>query len=613
MDYKQTAAEIVRYIGGKENISHLEHCSTRLRFTLKDEDLSDIAALEKVDGVVGVRQNVQTQVIIGNEVNEVYDEVQKLVGTIDSGTTGPKKKQKLGSLVLDFIISVFQPLIPALAGGGVLKSLLMLISMFGWMDTTSSTFQILTMVGDASLYFLPILVAITTANKLKVNALVAVSAVGALVLPNMVTMLGEGTTLFSIGIENIAYSYQVFPAILSVLFYSQIEKFFTKYSPKAIRIFFVPMMSLVITVPVTLLLLGPLGFNIGQGFSAIILFLFEHFGWIATALLAAVLPFMVATGMHKAMIPYAVSSMSELGRELLYLPASLAHNISEAGACFAVALKTKDSSLRATAISAGISALFGITEPALYGVTILHKRVLYGVMIGSLVGGAFIGIVGIQAFALVGPGLASITMYADPDNAMNLIYAFIAAGISFVISFGATLFLWKDAPKEEEKQELAKFAGESADYLSPVEGEIVPLAEVNDDVFSNRLVGDGLAIIPKKGVLYAPTAGKVTMIFDTKHAIGMQTEDGADLLFHIGLDTVQLNGQYFTALVEQGEKVAAGTPLIDFDIEKIQAAGFDPIVIAVVTNKDRYRVEPLVFSGPVNNKQVVMTVGRGEE
>lgn len=613
MNYKQTAADIVHYIGGKENISHLEHCSTRLRFTLKDDGLTNIAALEKVDGVMGIRQNVQTQVIIGNEVNEVYDEVQKLIGTLSDSGAGPKKKHKLGSVVLDFIVSVFQPLVPALAGGGVLKSLLMLISMLGWMDTTSSTYQILTMVGDASLYFLPILVAITTANKLKVNALVAVSAAGALVLPNMATMLGEGTTLFSIGVENIAYAYQVFPAILSILFYSQMEKFFTKYSPKAIRIFFVPMMSLVITVPVTLLLLGPLGFNIGQGFSAIILFLFEHFGWVATALLAAVLPFMVATGMHKAMVPYAVSSMSELGRELLYLPASLAHNISEAGACFAVALRTKDNSLRATAISAGISALFGITEPALYGVTILHKRVLYGVVVGSLIGGAFIGIVGIQAFALVGPGLASITMYADPDNSMNLIYAFAAVGISFVISFGTTFFLWKDAPKEKEKQALAKFTGESADYLSPVEGEIVPLAEVNDDVFSNRLVGDGLAIIPKKGVLYAPTAGTVTMIFDTKHAIGMQTEDGADLLFHIGLDTVQLNGQYFTALVAQGEKVAAGTPLIDFDIEKIQAAGFDPIVIAVVTNKDRYRVEPLVSSGPVNNKQVVMTVGRGEE
>lgn len=619
MDYKKIAEDVLKNAGGKENISHMEHCTTRLRFTLKNDDLADTKTIERIPGVLGVRHNAQLQVVIGNEVNEVFDEVQKLTGGVVPNATDeerPKKKQKLGSVFLDYLISIFQPLIPAIAGGGVLKSILLLISIFGWMDPASSTYQILSLIGDAPLYFLPILVAITTANKLKVNTLVATSAVGALLLPSMAAMLGEGTSLFGLGLSNIAYTYQVFPAILSILFYAQIEKVFTKYSPKAIRIFFVPMMSLVITVPVTLLILGPLGYTLGQGFSAVIIFLFNRFGWIATALLAAFLPFMVATGMHKAMLPYAISSVSELGRELLYLPASLAHNIAEAGACFAVAIRTKDTVLRATAISAGVSALFGITEPALYGVTLMRKRVLYGVMIGSLIGGAFIGIVGVQAFALVGPGLASITMFADPSNSMNLIYALIALVLSFAISFIAVLVLWKDVVVEEKDtgEQIAEITGEKVEYVSPIEGEVIPLTEVNDDVFSNRLVGDGIAILPEKGVLFAPTDGVVTMVFDTKHAVGIKTDNGAELLFHIGIDTIQLNGKFFNPLIKQGDIVHPGDALIEFDIEGIKGAGYDPVVIVVVTNKEQYEVRPLFSHKQVNNQQVVMTVGQiGEQ
>lgn len=365
MNVKETATAIVELIGGKENIAHLEHCSTRLRFTLKDNSLVQKDALEKVDGVIGVRQNVQCQVIIGNDVVEVYDEVMNVLGhelTADGGSEG-KQKQSWGAVLLDFIISIFQPLIPAVAGGGVLKSLLLLASVTGLMDNTSQTYQILNLIGGAPLYFLPILVAITTANKLKVNQLVAVSAVGALILPELTTLLTDGAAFMGFGLQNIAYASQVFPAILTVLFYAQIEKLFTRISPKPIRIFFVPMMSLVITVPVALLILGPLGFEVGTIFSAAIIWLYAHLGWVATGILAAVLPLMVVTGMHKAMIPYAVSSMSEMGAELLYLPASLAHNIAEAGACFAVSVRTKDQKLRSTAVSAGISALFGITEP----------------------------------------------------------------------------------------------------------------------------------------------------------------------------------------------------------------------------------------------------------
>ncbi|WP_368739736.1 beta-glucoside-specific PTS transporter subunit IIABC [Enterococcus casseliflavus] len=592
MNVKETATGIVELIGGKENIAHLEHCSTRLRFTLKDNSLVQKDALEKVDGVIGVRQNVQCQVIIGNDVVEVYDEVMNVLGhelTADGGSEG-KQKQSWGAVLLDFIISIFQPLIPAVAGGGVLKSLLLLASVTGLMDNTSQTDQILNLIGGAPLYFLPILVAITTANKLKVNQLVAVSAVGALILPELTTLLTDGAAFMGFGLQNIAYASQVFPAILTVLFYAQIEKLFTRISPKPIRIFFVPMMSLVITVPVALLILGPLGFEVGTIFSAAIIWLYAHLGWVATGILAAVLPLMVVTGMHKAMIPYAVSSMSEMGAELLYLPASLAHNIAEAGACFAVSVRTKDQKLRSTAVSAGISALFGITEPALYGVTILHKRVLYGVMASSLVGGAVAGLFAIKAFALVGPGLASITMFVDEANPMNLVWALVTLGVSFAVSFVLVLFLFKDKVVENK----TTVADPKAEVLSkPVDGQVVALSEVNDEVFSSGMIGEGFGIIPTSGELIAPEDGEITMLFETNHAIGLKTRNGAELLFHIGLDTVQLEGKHFTPYVKAGDQVKQGQPLIQFDLDAIKAAGFDPIVICVVTNQENFRVKTI--------------------
>lgn len=608
MNYKETAASILTLIGGKENVSHLEHCSTRLRFTLKNNDLVETEKLEEVDGVIGVRQNVQCQVIIGNDVVEVYDEMKALLGELPQDD-GPKEKQKWGAVLLDFVISIFQPLIPAIAGGGVLKSLLLLASVTGVISDQSQTYQILNLIGGAPLYFLPILVAMTTANKLKVNQLVAVSAVGALILPDLTTMLAEGTNFLGFGVTNIAYASQVFPAILTVLFYAQVEKLFTKYSPKPIRIFFVPMMSLLITVPVALLILGPLGYNVGTVFSTVIIWLYTHFGWVATGVLAAILPFMVVTGMHKAMIPYAVSSMSEIGAELLYLPASLAHNIAESGACFAVSIRTKDQKLRSIAVSAGISALFGITEPALYGVTILNKRVLYSVMFSSLVGGSFAGIMAIKAFALVGPGLASITMFVDKANPMNLIWAFVTLGISFVAGFLSVLFVYKDEVALEEADGMEIISGAGTEQLvSPVAGKVISLTEVNDDVFSSGLIGDGLAIIPEDTILVAPEAGEITMVFETKHALGLKMSNGAEILFHIGLNTVQLGGEGFEAFVKVGDKVIKGQKLIAFDLAKIKDAGFDPTIVCVVTNKEAYQVNASHHSEMVTNQTDILSI-----
>ncbi|MBC1483167.1 PTS transporter subunit EIIC [Listeria sp. FSL L7-1485] len=591
MDYKQVASSVLENIGGEKNILHMEHCSTRLRFTLKNYDQVNVSELEKIDGVIGVKQNVQCQVIIGNEVVEVYDELMKLTGPIDNNTKSPSEKRKIGAIFLDFLVSIFQPLVPAIAGGGILKSILMLLAIMGVMNEQSPTYQILNLIGGAPLYFLPILVAMTTANKLKVNPLVAVSAVGALLLPDMAALLAKGTTLFTFQIENISYAFQVFPAILTVLLYSQVEKFFTKYSLKSIRIFFVPMMSLVVTVPISLLILGPFGYYVGTIFSSIIVSFYEQFGWVATGLLAAILPLMVLTGMHKALLPYAITTMGNLGAEMLYLPASLAHNIAESGACFAVGIKTKNKELRATSVSAGISALFGITEPALYGVTILHKKVLYSVMAASMIGGAFAGAVALKAFALVGPGLASITMFADKTNPMNLVWAFVTLGLSFVLGFIFVLVLYKD-PTEKVKTERSN--GEDLDSIyslkTPVEGQVIPMSQIKDDIFSSGMIGDGLGIIPSSGTLFSPCSGEITMVFDTKHAIGMRLDNGADLLFHLGIDTVKMEGNGFDTLVKVGDRVKQGDPLIRFNLTEIERFGLDPTVIFLVTNQTNFSI-----------------------
>ncbi len=448
-DYKAIAKEVIKYIGDEKNVSHLEHCSTRLRFTLVNEQKADKEALKKIPGVLGVvGSGNQCQVIIGNDVIEVYDEIMKL-GSFTGGGQVPDdvdstEKKKIGAVILDFLVGVFQPLVPAIAGAGILKAMLSLFVLLGWMESGGAWHTILNNGADAALYLLPVLVAYTMSNKLNMNRLVAVSIVGAMILPNITTALSEGVSLFGIQLQSITYSYQVFPAILTVAVLYFVEKFFNKISPKPIRVFFVPMMCILIMVPLELIVLGPLGYNIGQLITTVILFLYKTLGWLAVALLAAILPFMISMGMHKALVPYAVTSITSAGSELLYMPASLAHNISEGGACLAVAIKTRDENLRAAAISAGISGIFGITEPALYGVTLQHKKAMIGVVAGSFIGGLTVGLLGLKAFVAMGPGLAGMAMFVDVDNSMNIVWGFVGFGVSLAVSFITTLVLYKD-------------------------------------------------------------------------------------------------------------------------------------------------------------------------
>lgn len=459
MSTKELASDIFYYIGGHDNIENVVHCSTRLRFKLNDATKADTATLKKRAGIIAVvNSGGQYQVVLGSNVNEVFSDIEKMLfrprnlqaplPQVGDTPAEEKPKAKPQEIAIDFLISIFQPLIPAITGAGMLKAMLILLSTAGWVQASSDTFRVLNSVADAVFYFLGLMIAVTTATKLNIDKILAIAAVCPLLLPSLMGMTKEGISVFGFDIENVAYNAQVFPFVLTILFLSGMIKIWTKVSPKVIRGFLVPMLSLLTTVPVSLLVLGPAGYVLGSYISGGVLWLFSHFGWAAITLMAMALPFMVTLGMHKPMIPYVVNQYSTTGVEPFYGAASLAHNISEAGAMFAIALKTKDKEMRAIAFSTGTSALCGISEPALYGVTIQHKKILYSVLFGCLTGGLYVGLNLVTSHVAVTPGIASMAKFVSPTDPMNIVHACIGFAISFISSMLCAVVLWKDKTAE---------------------------------------------------------------------------------------------------------------------------------------------------------------------
>ncbi|MFB2583106.1 beta-glucoside-specific PTS transporter subunit IIABC [Herbiconiux sp. P15] len=619
MTRQDEAKAILDGVGGTQNVAGLTHCSTRLRFTLVDDDKADLAALKELPGVMSaVRSGSQTQVVIGNDVVNVYNAVEKErggKGGAADAPAGPRKPfswKRAGSVFMDFVVSVFTPLIPAIAGAGIFKSLLVGAGALGWLTTDSESYLLLSAIPDAVFAFLPLLVAYTTAKKLNVNRPLALGVVAVLMFANFTTLINQegGVALFGIPVQVVNYNSQVFPSILAVLALWPLERFFNKVSPGPIRVFFTPLMCYLIVAPLLILVLGPFGYWVGSLLTAAMIGLYSTLGWVAVAVLAAILPLIISVGMHKAFIPPTIATMAQNGKESFYLVASLAHNIAESGAMFAVAIRTRSTRLRSTAVSAGISALFGITEPAIYGVTLQNRKVLVAVMSGAFAGGAYLGLTFVTSFAVVGPGLASITMFVDAANPWNLINAVIGAVIALAVAFVISLITWNDATSPSLKGEREELAAEdsaaatapastsasaagprtSIRLVSPLAGTVVPLAEVADPVFSGGVLGDGVAILPTSGSVRAPLAGVVTSLLDSKHAIGITSDEGVEVLVHVGIDTVKLNGAPFTTHVAQGDRVEAGQLVIEADLDAIRAAGYDLTTPVIVTNADRFAV-----------------------
>lgn len=585
MNYSKVAQNILEKVGGKPNVASLTHCATRLRFTLNDNDKLDLEGLKNLEGVIdAVKSGAQYQVIIGTDVGNVAKELNHLginVGNIESGN---KNDTKLADKFFDTVSGIFTPLIPALTAAGMLKAVLVLLNVSKILTNDSQSYQILNFVSDAAFYFLPVFVAIATANKMKTNPYIAGMIGASLIHPNFIAMVsgGEVIKFFGANVPLVSYASSVIPSIFAVWFMVYAEKFADKVTPKAIKFLLKPLLTLIIVFPVTLLLFGPMGSYIGNFLAAGADFLNTHTPWLVSTLMGMLFPLLVLTGMHWSFVPIIVQSYATYNYEAIMGPGSFVSNICQGSASLAVGLKTKDEALKQTSISAGITALLGITEPALFGVTLKLKNALYSVMAGGAVGGLYAGIQGVVRYTSGTPGLASFAVFIG-ENPMNIVHAFISVGIGFIVTFVLTwLFVNPDniEKKNEEKFVLVK----KQEIKSPLKGKMIKIQEVNDPTFANEIMGKSVAILPEEGIVYAPFDGKVEMVFKTGHAIGLVNQEGIEVLIHIGIDTVKLDGEGFESFVKVNDIVKQGQKLIEFDIEFIKGKGFEVVTPVIFTN-----------------------------
>lgn len=603
MDYKQLAQDILQNVGGKENIISFTHCATRLRFNLKDVTLANIDQLKNRQGIMGVvNKGGQFQVVIGSDVPNVYRELNEL-GNFDSADSSQQEKDDRNVFIraLDTIAGIFTPIIPAITGAGILKALMALLVALKWINTGSQTYQILNIMADAAFFFLPFLIAYSAAKKFRCNPLMAMSIAGVLLHPNFIAMVNTakaaGGSIHFIGlpVTLATYSSSVIPIILGIWFMSFIEPLADKVSPKAVKFFTKPLLTLLITAPVTLIVLGPLGNIIGDGIAAGISFLNQYASWLVPLLVGTLTPLMVMTGTHYGLIPIGINNIATAGFDTVVGPGMLGSNIAQGGAALAVALKTKNSTMRQVATSAGITAVCGITEPAMYGVNLKLKRPLIAAMIGGGVSGLFLGIMGVGRYTSGSPGLLALPGYIGTEGFTNILYACIGSVIAFVVAFAATFILgFQDTPETGDRLEEASKDGGHVDHvhdttiLAPANGRVIPLSEVPDPTFAEEILGKGAAIVPSTGLIVSPADGVVDHIFDTAHAVGVKSESGADILIHVGIDTVNLKGKHFKAFVKKGDPVKAGDPLIEFDLDAVKQAGYDITTPVVITNSADY-------------------------
>lgn len=596
MDAKKIATEILRLIGGPSNINNVTHCYTRLRFKLKDESVVNKHELEKLKDVVSIVQSSgQYQIVIGTEVDKVYKELISLTGQEVSEENQTTKRRmtvkEFFSNALDVLISSFTPLIPVIAGSGMIKVLISLLVYFNLIKEGSSNFVVLSAIGDGVYYFLPLFVAMTAAKRLKVDQTIAMAMAAILMYPTLSSLLTEGqtySTFLNLPLRVLDYSSQALPVILAVVLIKYVDKFSEKISPNIFKVFLRPMITLLISAPIVLLAVGPFASILGDYFMSVISIM-NNWGFIAVGINAVLFPFLVMTGIHNALIPLIIQVFATQGFDSVFIPSGLVANISEAGAAGAVAFKTKNKKLKGVAISATISACFGITEPALYGVNLRLKRPFLAMLVGALIGGSFAGLMGVTAYSFVSPSVLSLPIFINPAT-KSLIWAIVTVPVTFIVTFILTLLFGFEDIVEEEK--VAK----NIEIDSPIEGKIIALEDVNDSVFSSKLLGEGFAVLPDSDQVTSPVEGTVISIFPTKHAIGLRSVNGTEVLIHIGLETVELQGRYFESLVADGDTVTMGQPLIKFDRQAILTEGYDNTVICVVTNMNEEQKKHAVLN-----------------
>lgn len=658
-NYDALAKTIIKDVGGKDNVISVVHCTTRLRFKLKDEKKANDDALKDTDGVVTVvKAGGQYQVVIGNEVADVYEAVLKEGGFSGGGQVADDdlddSNMSLMDKAIDLISGIFTPILGPMAAAGMIKGLTAMCASFGWLAKTSGTYEVLYAIGDGFFYFLPLILAITSAKKFKVDRFTAITIGAAMCYPAMVAMnsskkvlfdLFNGTFLHSqvhatfLGIPIISMNYTstVIPIILAAWFASVVEKWCKKWIPTVVKTFLVPFVTLLIVVPLTFLIIGPLATWIGNALAAITSAVYNFSPVLAGILLGGFWQVFVIFGVHWGFVAVMMSNIAALGYDPI-LGLSLGASFAQIGVVLAILLQTKDQKLKGIALPAFLSGIFGVTEPAIYGVTLPRKKPFVLSCIAAGIGGGLIGFFGTKMYMMGGMGVFVIPAAIGPKTGVDMsVYGLmIAMAVSFVLGFILQMVLGKKSVDQAYDEKQAKTVQEvanqadtiakaapslastsdlnvSTELVSPLAGELLPLSEVKDEVFSSGAMGEGVAVEPSEGVLHAPADGKVVMTFPTGHAIGMKTSDGAEILMHIGMDTVNLQGHGFETLVAKGDEVKAGDELVKFDIDAIHAKGYVVTTPIVVTNSKDYEKITVVSQGKVKVGQEILDLEGASE
>jgi PTS system beta-glucosides-specific IIC component len=599
INYEITARELVKELGGDENIINVTHCATRLRFILKDESGIDSAKVARIPGVITtVQAGGQYQVVIGNHVSDAYAQVMKLITVDETAAVGEKKKTGIVSGIIDVISSIFAPFLYTLAACGILQGILGIFVAANLIDTTGGTYQILNFISWTAFTFLPVLIAVTASKKFNMNTFVALVIACALVCPDYIAMVNAGDPVYFLGIrvQLLSYTSSVIPIILSIWIASYVQRFWDKVLPIVVRNLFSPMFTITIMVPLTLLACGPVGNAIGGAIGGAYNFLYGLSPIVAGLIVGGLWEILVIFGVHWGITPVTVGNYANLGYDTFTgLQASAV--FSQAGAALGVFLKTKDKDMKGVSLSAAITGLFGITEPAIYGVNLRLKKPMICGCIAGAVGGAIGGAFRAVSWGYNMPGIATLPAYFKAGYERQFIGLLISILVAFVLGMVLTMIVGFEETGADTDNKLttdakadtkadAKTDAEEITLGSPVRGEVVNISEVKDEVFASKAMGDGVGICPAEGKIYAPCDGTAETVFETGHAVGITDENGLELLIHIGINTVELNGKGFTPYVKQGAKVKKGDLLVEFDLEEIKKAGYDTTVIYIVTNMD---------------------------
>ena len=598
--YENLAKEILENVGGKENINSLTHCVTRLRFRLKDESKANDEALKNNPGVVTVMKSAgQYQVVIGNHVPLVYADVCELAG-ISNGTQQVEEEapQGLFNKLIDIISGCFQPILGPLCAAGIIKGLnALLVFILGSSFNNSGTYMILNAIGDSIFNFLPIILGYTAAKKFNVNVIVGMIIGATLCYPTIQTdtlsaagkaigtlpFIGSYYTKF-IGIPFVSgnYTSTVVPVICIVALAAQIQKIAKKFVPEMLQNFFVPFFVLIISLPIGLLVIGPVVSLLTTVLSNMFAGLYAFSPIVTAFVIGALWRCLVIFGLHWALVPMAMVNIGNLGYDTI-LPGMLGTTFAATGVLAAMYLKLKDENKKALAIPGVISAFCGVTEPAIYGFLLPEKTPFVFSCIGGAVGGAIMGTVAVKQYVIGGLGIFSVVNFISPKgNATGMIVSLIAGAVSLVVGFVLTMIFYKTNDQQVENKEVTKLEEET--ILAPIKGEVKPIEESSDAAFASGALGKGVVILPEEGKVYAPVTGTVTVLFPSLHAIGITSDAGIELLIHIGINTVQLNGEGFTAHIKQGDQIKQGQLLVEFDMNKIKEAGYTLETPVLVTN-----------------------------